>query len=196
MYKDIDLDKLKCNNDFRWYLERENFFSKDECEELIEIVDKEAVLKSGFYRGTEDRNKLNQKDNTSCFLNFKRSKDSKLLDRFWNAIKLADLTTYHYNCKGIYGNGLSLHRYDVGQYYTPHSDFHWIDKYSVNKLTCVVFLNDDYEGGEFHFFDGKVIEPKVGKLIIHPAFAGHGVKPVKKGSRYSCLAWGVGDTFV
>ena len=44
MYKDIDLDKLKCNNDFRWYLERENFFSKDECEELIEIVDKDAVL--------------------------------------------------------------------------------------------------------------------------------------------------------
>ena len=62
MYKDIDLDKLKCNNDFRWYLERENFFSKDECEELIEIVDKDAVIKSGFYRGTEDRDKLNQDD--------------------------------------------------------------------------------------------------------------------------------------
>ena len=76
MYKDVDIDKLKCNNDFRWYLERENFFSKDECEELIEMVDKEAVLKSGFYRGTEDRDKLSDEHNTSCFLNFKRSKDS------------------------------------------------------------------------------------------------------------------------
>ena len=190
MYKDIDIDKLKCNNDFRWYLERENFFSKDECEELIEMVDKEAVLKSGFYRGTEDRDKLSDEHNTSCFLNFKRSKNSKLLDRFWKVIKLADLTTYHYNCKGIYNNGLSLHRYDVGQYYTPHSDFHWIDKYSVNKLTCVVFLNDDYEGGEF-IVANKKYETKRGSAIIFPSnfMFPHEVKEVIKGERWSVVSW-------
>ena len=30
------------------------------------------------------------------------------------------------------------------------------------------------------FFDGTIIEPEVGKLIIHPAFAGHGVAPITK----------------
>jgi len=61
-----------------------------------------------------------------------------------------------------------------------------------------VFLNDgsEYEGGEFRMFDGTIIEPEVGKLVIHPAFAGHEVKPITGGHRYSCIAWAVGDTFV
>ena len=63
-------------------------------------------------------------------------------------------------------------------------------------LTLIVFLNDDYEGGEFQFFDGTIIEPEVGKLVIHPSFGGHQVNPVTKGSRYSCVCWAVGDTFV
>ena len=62
----------------------------------------------------------------------------------------------------------NAHRYDVGDWYNPHSDFYPIDQYSSLKLTCIVSLNDDYEGGEFKFFDGKTIEQKPGRLIIHP----------------------------
>jgi predicted 2-oxoglutarate/Fe(II)-dependent dioxygenase YbiX len=57
-------------------------------------------------------------------------------------------------------------------------------------------LNDNYEGGEFKLFDGKTIEQKPGRLIIHPAFAGHQITEITKGERYSCVAWAVGDTFV
>ncbi len=99
-----------------------------------------------------------------------------------------------------------------------------MDQYSSLKLTCIVSLNDDYEGGEFKFFDGKTIEQKPGRLIIHPAFAGHQgefkffdgktieqkpgrliihpafaghqITEITKGKRYSCVAWAVGDTFV
>jgi len=196
MYKPIDMDSLKINPNFRWFLEREEFFSKDECQEIMDMIDTQAKLKSGYYRGTENRDVLSKDDKNSCILNIKKNDSPEILNKFWGAIQLADLTTYHYGCKGIYNNRVQCHRYDVGQYYNPHADFHWLDKYSANKLTLIVFLNDDYEGGEFHFFDGKVIEPKVGKLIVHPTFAGHGVKPVTKGYRYSCVAWGVGDTFV
>ena len=45
-------------------------------------------------------------------------------------------------------------------------------------------------------FDGKTIEQKPGRLIIHPAFAGHQITEITKGERYSCVAWAVGDTFV
>ena len=45
-------------------------------------------------------------------------------------------------------------------------------------------------------FDGTIVEPEMGKLVIHPAFAGHQVTPITKGHRYSCVCWAVGDTFV
>ena len=137
------------NPNFRWFLERKNFFSKDECQEIMDLVDKEADLRSGYHRGTENRDTLGNDDKNSCILNIKTNSNPEILNKFWNAIQLADLTTYHYNCKGIYNNRVQCHRYDVGQYYNPHADFHWLDEYSTNKLTLIVFLNDDYEGGEF-----------------------------------------------
>ena len=131
-----------------------------------------------------------------CMLNISRTEEQKYLDKFWTAIKIADQTIYKYNIKGIYDNRLQAHRYDIGDWYNQHSDFHPIKNFSSVKLTCIVFLNTDYEGGVFSLFDGTTIEPEVGKLIIHPSFAGHGVSPITKGNRYSCVCWGVGDTFV
>ena len=103
---------------------------------------------------------------------------------------------YKKNIKGIYYNRLQAQRYDNGDWYNLHSDVHSIKRFSSVKLTCSVFLNTDYEGGEFTLFDGTKIEKEVGKLIIHPSFAGHGVSPITEGNRYSCVCWGVGDTFV
>ena len=92
--------------------------------------------------------------------------------------------------KRLYIKNIEIVEWNEGQSMDWHRD------YPFYEGTSIIFLNDDYEGGEFHFFDGKVIEPEAGKLIIHPTFAGHGVKRVTKGNRYSCVAWGVGDTFV
>ena len=196
MYKKVDNSKFKQNQNFRWWLDRKNFLSKQECGDFIKRIDNDCVKKvKDVYYGKDSNPKYKQ-DPAVCNLNVAVYDDLEMLNKYWMAVKIANQVHYKYDIGGLHRNEYTGHRYNVGDWYTPHADFHWIDKYSVNKLTCVVFLNDDYEGGEFHFFDGKVIEPKVGKLIIHPAFAGHGVKPVKKGSRYSCLAWGVGDTFV
>ena len=95
-------------------------------------------------------------------------------------ISVANQVHYKYDIKGIYRNRIQCHRYDVGDWYNPHSDFYPIDQFSSLKLTCIVSLNDDYEGGEFKLFDGKSIEQKPGRLIIHPAFAGHQITEIIK----------------
>ncbi len=105
----------------------------------------------------------------------------------------------HENFSCIHHTDFRINRYGIDGFMSSHIDnIHHShgQQYGYPQVSVLLFLNDDYEGGEFHFFDGKVIEPKAGKLIIHPTFAGHGVKPVTKGHRYSCVAWGVGDTFV
>ena len=194
MYKKINMDDLKINQDFRWFITKANFFSKDECEYMIKHIDKNSSRKRGHYvQNLEDKTVM---DDNVCMLNISRTEEQKYLDKFWSAIQIANIVTFKYNLSGIFENRLQAHRYDVGDWYNPHSDFHSIQKFSSVKLTCIVFLNTEYEGGEFSLFDGTIIEPEIGKLIIHPSFAGHGVKPVTKGKRYSCVCWAVGDTFV
>jgi len=192
MYKPIDMDSLKLNQDFKWVVEKKNFFSQEDCDYMIDYINKQSTRKKGHYTGGE----AEVMDESVCMLNISEAYNQKYLDKFWSALQIADLTTYKYNIKGIYKNRLQAHRYNVGDWYNPHSDFHPIQQFSSVKLTCIVFLNTDYEGGEFSIFDGTKIEPEVGKLIIHPSFAGHGVTPITKGERYSCVCWGVGDTFV
>ena len=194
MYKPIDMDSLKLNQNFKWVVERKNFFSQEDCDYMIDYINKQSTRKKGHYTG----GKSEVMDESVCMLNISEAHNQKYLDMFWTAIKIADATTYKYNIKGIYKNRLQAHRYDIGDWYNPHSDFHSTADFSSVKLTCIVFLNDhtEYEGGVFSLFDGTIIEPEVGKLVIHPSFAGHGVTPITKGNRYSCVAWGVGDTFV
>ena len=198
MYKPIDMKSLKLNQSFKWVVEKSNFFSQEDCDFMIEYIDKESTRKQGHYTG--ETNPVWEEepvmDDGVCMLNISRTTEQKYLDKFWTAIKIADQTIYKYNIKGIYDNRLQAHRYDIGDWYNQHSHFHPIKNFSSVKLTCIVFLNTDYEGGVFSLFDGTTIEPEVGKLIIHPSFAGHGVSPITKGNRYSCVCWGVGDTFV
>jgi hypothetical protein len=198
MYKPIDMKSLKLNQSFKWVVEKSNFFSQEDCDFMIEYIDKESTRKQGHYTG--ETNPVWEEepvmDDGVCMLNISRTTEQKYLDKFWTAIQVADQMIYKYNIKGIYDNRLQAHRYDIGDWYNQHSDFHPIKNFSSVKLTCIVFLNTDYEGGVFSLFDGTIIEPEVGKLIIHPSFAGHGVSPITKGNRYSCVCWGVGDTFV
>jgi predicted 2-oxoglutarate/Fe(II)-dependent dioxygenase YbiX len=56
------------------------------------------------------------------------------------------------------------------------------------RASCTLNLNEDYKGGEFRFFDGKIKHSfKTGDAMIFPAepIWIHGTEPVKKGVRYS-----------
>ena len=198
MYRPIDMDSLKLNQNFRWIVEKKNFFSQEECEEMKKYIDENSKRARGHVSDLEGDSinfKWGKKD---CVMNISTNERQDILDKFWTTINVANQLYYHYDIKGIYHNRIQAHRYDVDDTYNPHSDFHNYNLYSSLKLTSIVFLNDhtEYEGGEFMLFDGTIIEPEVGKLVIHPAFAGHGVAPITKGHRYSCVCWAVGDTFV
>ena len=196
MYKPIDIDTLKKNPSFRWWLTRDNFFTKDECNEVREYIDNNAKPKVGSYSIIEEQPMM---EDDICKLNIADIVEQKYLDKVWSLIEIANTTVYKYNISGIYKNKLMGHRYDGDDWYTPHSDFHPIDPFTVVKLTIIIFLSnegEDYQGGEFKFFDGTHIEGKEGRILILPSFYGHEVKPITNGHRYSLVTWAVGDTFV
>jgi hypothetical protein len=74
-------------------------------------------------------------------------------------------------------------KYETGASIHPHSDH---EEGIYGSLTFN--LNEDYEGGEFKFFNGNYTIPLAkGDALIFPAdfFWVHEVNPVTKGSRYS-----------
>jgi hypothetical protein len=59
-------------------------------------------------------------------------------------------------------------------------------------ISILVYLNDDFSGGEIYFPDRDVIiSPKPGMLILFPGTKNyeHGVKKVESGIRYTLSIW-------
>jgi len=81
---------------------------------------------------------------------------------------------------------------------TFHYNFHVDDgPHFKRTLSCILFLNNDYDGGQLTFKDLKeeeefTIENIPGSAIVWPSnfLYPHTVKPVEKGVRYSIVAWG------
>ena len=80
-------------------------------------------------------------------------------------------------------SNIRILKYDVGQSIKDHSDVG-----GTIRASCTLNLNENYEGGEFRFFDGQIKEVfKTGDAMLFPAepIWIHGTEPVTKGIRYS-----------
>lgn len=63
-----------------------------------------------------------------------------------------------------------INKYFEGQYMGPHVD--WNEFNSDITYTIVVYLNDDYQGGELYFVDPEIdikIKPKAGSIVMFPS---------------------------
>jgi Rps23 Pro-64 3,4-dihydroxylase Tpa1-like proline 4-hydroxylase len=88
--------------------------------------------------------------------------------------------------------GYELLRYNTGDFYKEHTDAANIGNYPHRILSCSFVLNDDYEGGEFAFFNRELVyKPKKGACIMFPSsfMFPHEVMPVTSGTRYSIITW-------
>ena len=67
----------------------------------------------------------------------------------------------------------------------------------TRKISMVLWLNDDFEGGEFEFHPSllkdNIIQPSIGTIVMFPSWLMHRVKPVTSGVRYSAVTWLVGN---
>lgn len=124
----------------------------------------------------------------SCMMGEKRKQlDSEVFQSFSFAIK-----EYQKMFKEVaisQDSGYDLLRYKTGGYYIQHTD-DYLNSHRV--VSCSLALNDDYEGGEWAFFDANY-KKKVnkGSVILFPSnfMYPHQILPVTKGTRYSIVSW-------
>jgi len=80
-------------------------------------------------------------------------------------------------------------KYRGGEHYKAHSDGGGM----TNRIvSAVIYLNDDYEGGEIEFTNFKVkIKPLPGMCILFPSnFAyEHTAHPIISGTKYAIVTW-------
>ena len=85
--------------------------------------------------------------------------------------------------------GYTLLKYETGGFYTEHVD---VDRNNTRVLSVSIQLNDDFEGGEFSFFDNSYkVQLKKNQAICFPSdfLFPHGINRVTKGTRYSLITW-------
>ena len=87
-------------------------------------------------------------------------------------------------------SGYQLLKYEKNGFIENH-----IDSLAANEhrtLSCSLILNDNFEGGEFSFFNNKLkYKLKKGSAILFPSnfMYPHSILPIKKGIRYSIITW-------
>jgi predicted 2-oxoglutarate/Fe(II)-dependent dioxygenase YbiX len=117
----------------------------------------------------------------------RKSLDGKIFDGASKAIRKYNEKFTHAHIEQ--DSGYELLRYKIGEFYTQHTDSF---KDSPRAVSCSFAINDDYEGGDFAFFNrGIVLKIPKGAALLFPSnfMYPHEVLKVTRGVRYSIITW-------
>ena len=152
-------------------VEIENFLSGDECNRLIEIHRKLFVSQGWLYNETEVFDFMPMLPNHSEDDVFARCIHGKITEHI-KAVNKSSFIDYFQAVKWREGLAMPKH----------------FDR-AFQTWTSVIYLNDDYEGGETVVGDKEIV-PLKGKIVT---FQGpsvlHSVNKVLKGDRYTVPVW-------
>ena len=167
-----------------WFKEA---FSKEEIEKIYELA-KGYPEQDGSTFGAED--------------DYRRSKirwmgfddgTQWIYQKLINCMAEANNEEFGFDWNGA-TEAIQFTTYDAGD--KGHYDWHMdvIPSHQTRKISAVVLLNDDYEGGNLQI-DGKDLTETIGagNVIIFPSYLLHKVDEVTKGTRNSLVVWGIGE---
>ena len=142
----------------------DNFLSKKECDFLI-----------NFYK-SEEKNSFLFRDVYPLKLNLKNSTINFLIKKLESISKL-------FSCKLDYSQ---IVKWPVGS----KQDLHFDKAEKETLFSSIVYLNENFEGGQTYYEDGTSIQPILGRsLFFNGVYYKHGVKEVKKNIRYVIATW-------
>lgn len=78
----------------------------------------------------------------------------------------------------------TIRKYRTGGDMGPHVDRNVDNPENTMDWTSLIYLNDDYEGGELVFDDlGYSIKPTAGSIVFFPCLTSHSVRQITKGTK-------------
>ncbi len=167
-------------------------FTKEECEQIIEIGNSKTQDKAVTYGGLD---KIRKSEISWLY----PSAETEWIYRRMTDI-ITDLNEKYFKFD-IFGatEGFQFTKYQAPSgKYGKHIDA--IPNTAVRKLSFTVQLSDpaDYKGGELclHLGDKpEVMKKEQGFVAVFPSYILHEVKPITQGTRYSLVSWITGKPF-
>ena len=166
----------------------ESFLSEEDCSELLKKITDEAHWEQAAI-GKYENDKVSHSEINLQFRDIEVSpfEDTTLVEINRKLEKLYDHIKSSFQISGFTFGEFMFSKYKLNSHIKPHSD---TGIYSTNRLiTCVLYLNDLFEGGELYFpdFDYEY-KPKKGGIITFWSEYSHGVKKLVLGERY-CIVF-------
>lgn len=172
----------------------ENIIPNELCDEVLAEYDNDknwmnTVTNGGSRRDIRRCDAINMSDLSVIKQNQEKRKniDDKLFACAADAISKYNEKFEHAKIQG--DSGYTLLRYQEGEFYTQHTD-HFLQQPRI--VSCSFTLNDNFEGGEFGFFDRELVyKPPKGSALMFPSnfMYPHEVMPVTRHVRYSIITW-------
>ncbi|MFK7060755.1 2OG-Fe(II) oxygenase [Flavobacterium oreochromis] len=158
-----------------------NFLTPTECQSLIDTSEvigyEEAKVQTGA--------------NTQTMLKGVRNNDRILFENQVMADELYQRALPHLTCKiGYYkmkgfNEMFRFYRYEPGQRFKMHRDGSFVrNENEQSFFTFLVYLNDDFEGGETEFEDIATVQPKAGDALVFYHPYRHEGKTLLSGKKY------------
>jgi PKHD-type hydroxylase len=170
----------------------DNFMSDAEIERLI--ADHAPLVKEGqLGAGGADHRVRRSK---VLFLGMEQ-KYRWLYERFWYAAQECNRMFFNVDISGLEPN-IQLARYDDTDqgFYGWHTDFSGYRPLRKISVTVQLSRSEDYDGGDLELLfasEPNRLERARGTFIAFPSFVLHRVTPVTRGTRWSLVAWILGN---
>ena len=165
------------HSDVIWTIE--DFLSQKECNDLISFSERKGYkeAKKSFSDGTAIPKGIQDNYRLTHI-------DADLAQTYWQKLKCFCPDCVE-NSQAI---GLSelfrFYKYDFNQKFKKHIDGRFkISMQTESRITLIVYLNDDFEGGEVKF-DKVTITPKAGMALCFVHEQKHEGCPVPEGTKY------------
>jgi hypothetical protein len=161
-----------------------DLLSEKECDSLIELSQKSGFVQkeiSGAFEGSNSHTVRNG-------LSFNRAsfENKALANALWKRIaEHSPKEIDDYVAVGL-NERLRFYRYTEGQHFGAHTDGYFQrDNGEKSFLTLMIYLNDDFTGGETLFLKReRLIAPKTGMALIFTHRQWHAGLAVKEGCKY------------
>ena len=120
-----------------------------------------------------------------------------LYQRVWAAAQECNRLFFNVDIGAVEAN-VQLARYDSSDqgHYGWHTDFAGFRPLRKISISVQLSRPEDYDGGNLELWSGnepQILEKARGTFIAFPSFTLHRVTPVTRGTRWSMVAWILGE---
>lgn len=158
-----------------------------------------------------DNVELDHKKRRDCKISWLNYEDNnpyiiEIFNIMWNICDYLNVLC-NWNFDITFLESIQYTKYNAGNFYDWHIDTISTDETTVRKLSMIVLLNDEFEGGEFQIetkipFQNNIndiryetIPLQKGSFFIFHSDMPHRVTPVTSGERKTLVCWADGPLF-